>query len=198
MMITLNKRRGVLCLDIVCGPKLKEEGRKSWKFKPRLKPKEDITVFSCLCSKTWQSFWPYKRMRMAQFAARRASPYYNSMCGSRGSLLARYRCHFHLKKSFCSFFLFFLVLLFLPSFFGGLVKEGKRWGFVVKLPFIFYPFGMFYYFLMQMGTFYFIGVGNHHRPSFLFQKYTNVTEFWQLLENRIWKKVFENFPSTVM
>ena len=102
------------------------------------------------------------------------------------------------RNHFAHFFFFFLLPLFLSSFFGGLVKEGKRWGFVVKLPFIFYPFGMFYYFLMQMGTFYFIGVGNHHRPSFLFQKYSNVTEFWQLLENLIWKKVFENFPSTVM
>ena len=46
-----------------------EGKRKSWKFKPRLKPKEDITVFSCLCSKTWQSFRP-KRIRMAQFSPR--------------------------------------------------------------------------------------------------------------------------------
>ena len=170
MMITLNKRRGVLCLDIVCGPKLKEEGRKSWKFKPRLKPKEDITVFSCLCSKTWQSFWPYKRMRMAQFAARRASPYYKMVCVAAEAASSRDIAVIFIWRNHFAHFFFFLGLLFLPSF--GLVKEGKRWGFIVKLPFIFYPFGMFYYFLMQMGTFYFIGVGNHHRPSFLFQKYT--------------------------
>ena len=37
--------------------------RKSWKFKPRRKPKEDITVFSCLCC-----FQLGTGMRMAQFA----------------------------------------------------------------------------------------------------------------------------------